>query len=302
MGRIIKRVLVGFLVVVLLAVTALGGLIAIEGAQGPGRLAQITNISVPGAGSPDVRAFVARPAGSGPHPVVIMIHEFYGLNSGIIGKAQALAEEGYMVIAPDLFRGSTTGMVPRAIFQVVTNSPAQQNTDLDAVYGWLAAQPDVQADRIGIMGFCFGGGASLRYSLSNSRLAATAVFYGSPITDPNLLKSLPGPVLGIFGGADFSIPLDEVRAFEEGLSTADIPHEITVYDGQPHAFVTSVEGIRSGGAQGQAWAQLLAFLKQSLQAGESTPSAQGVAVQASGESLGYLVRLALSHLGTAHEH
>jgi carboxymethylenebutenolidase len=302
MGKIIKRVLIGLLIVLVGGVVVLGGIIAVEGAQGPGRLAQITNITIAGKGGPDVSAYVARPKGSGPHPAVIMIHEFWGINNEIAGKAQALANEGYVVIAPDLFRGSTTNMVPRAIFQVATNPVGQQKEDLDAVYAWLSAQPDVKADRIGIMGFCFGGGASIRYSLSNNKLAATAVFYGSPIVDPAQLKALPGPVLGIFGGADFSIPQEEVRAFEEGLKTAGIPHEITVYDGQPHAFVTSVEGIRSGSAQGQAWAQLLAFFKQSLQASESKPHAQVTAVDAAGESLAYLVRLALSHIGTSHAH
>ncbi len=211
-----------------------------------------------------MRAYVARPQGAGPFPVVIMIHEFFGINESIVGKADGLAAEGYMVIAPDTFRGSTTTWIPRAIYQVIVTKPEQVNTDLDSVYAWVAYQPDADASRAAIAGFCYGGRTSLLYSLHNNKLAATVVFYGSPETDPAVLKSLPGPVLGIFGGADQSIPVESVNRFDAALTEAGIPHEITIYDGQPHAFVHDMEGVRAGGAQGQAWAQMLAFLDKNL--------------------------------------
>jgi acetyl esterase/lipase len=78
------------------------------------------------------------------------------------------------------------------------------------------------------------------------------------------LKTLPGPVLGIFGSADQSIPVDEVKAFDAALTQAGVHHEITVYKGQPHAFVKDAAGIKSGGAQGEAWAQMLALLNANL--------------------------------------
>jgi carboxymethylenebutenolidase len=148
-----------------------------------------------------VRAYVATPHGDGPFPVVIMIHEFYGLNESIVGKAEGLAQEGYLVIAPDSFRGSTTAWIPRAIYQVITNKPEHVNQDLDSVYAWIEAQSHAAVDRVGIVGFCYGGRASLSYSLHNDQLLATVIFYGSPITDPQVLRSLPSPVLGIFGTA-----------------------------------------------------------------------------------------------------
>jgi carboxymethylenebutenolidase len=228
-----------------------------------------------------VRAYVAVPQGEGPFPAVIMIHEFYGLNQSIVGKAQGLAEEGYVVIAPDTFRGSTTSWIPRAIFQVITTPAERVNQDLDSVFAWLESQPNVNPQRIAIMGFCYGGRTSLLYSLHNPNLAATVVFYGSPVTDVETLRQLPGPLLGIFGGADQSIPLEQVRAFETALQQAGVPHEITIYDGQPHAFVTDMESIRAGGVQGRAWAQLLSFLERSLR-GDSTyqPSAADLPVKA----------------------
>ena len=263
--KLLKRVLLGLLMLFAALVVFLAGSILVDSLADGGRLEGVTNTTIPGAaGGPDIRAYVARPAGEGSYPAVIMIHEFYGLNESIVSKADLLAEEGYLVIAPDTFRGSTTSWIPRAIYQVITSRPENVNADLDSVYAWLESQPDVDADSIAIAGFCYGGRTSLTYSLHNSRLASTVIFYGSPETDPNVLKDLPGPVLGIFGGADQSIPVDEVNAFEAALVEAGIPHEITIYEGQPHAFVQDAEEIQIGGAQGEAWNQMLAFLDSNL--------------------------------------
>jgi acetyl esterase/lipase len=87
------------------------------------------------------------------------------------------------------------------------------------------------------------------------------------VTDPETLKALPGPVLGIFAGADQSISLEDVNAFEQGLESASIPHQISVYDGQPHAFVHGADEIQAGGAQGKAWNEMLTFLETNLRHG-----------------------------------
>jgi carboxymethylenebutenolidase len=263
--RLLKRVLLGILVLVVAFILFLAGSIALDYAIGADRLDTVANITISGTGeAPDVRAYVSQPEGEGPFPTVIMIHEFWGLNEAIVSKADLLAEEGYFVIAPDTFRGSTTGWVPRAIYQVISARPENINTDLDSVYAWLEFQPGIDADRIAIAGFCYGGRTSLGYSLHNNQLAATVIFYGSPETDPAILKTLPGPVLGIFGEADQSIPVDQVNAFEAALTEAGVPHEITIYEGQPHAFVGNAQEIKAGGAQGEAWEQMLAFLEANL--------------------------------------
>lgn len=270
MIKVIKWTGLVLLILVVGLVVLLVGSVGIDYVLGMSRLDEVTNTRIPGQnGMPEVRAFVARPSGNGPFPAVIMIHEFFGVNESIIGKAKGLAEEGYVVIAPDTFRGSTTDWIPRAIYQVITTPSSQVNQDLDTVFDWLSTQPDVLPDHIAVMGFCYGGRASLTFSLHNPNIAATAIFYGSPETDPQVLKSLPGPILGIFGGADASIPLEEVRAFEKGLSSAGVKNQVTVYEGQPHAFVTDMESIRKGGAQGQAWAQLLDFLQSNLKKGNT---------------------------------
>ncbi len=279
--KIVKWIGLGLLAVGLGLVLVLVGSIAVDFAIGKDRINQVTNTIISGKdGGPDVRAYVAVPPGEGPFPVVIMIHEFFGLNQSMVGKAQGLAEEGYLVVAPDTFRGSTTEWIPRAIYQVIVNKPEQVNQDLESVYAWIATQPNALANRIGIVGFCYGGRASLSYSLHNDQLAATAIFYGSPETDVEALRALPGPVLGIFGGADNSIPVEEVRAFDAALDEASIPNEITIYEGQPHAFMTDIDSIRSGGVQAQAWAQMIEFFYQNLK--------QGSGHQEPGLRLGYV--------------
>ena len=297
--QLFKRIALGLVIVVLTLVVLLFGSIIVDGFFSQSRLEPLTNMKVAAADGTEIRAYLAKPNGDGPFPAVIMIHEFYGLRPDMLKKAEALADEGYIVIAPNVFRSGTTNWIPRAIYQIITADTAQIDGDVEAIYQWLATQPDVQADRIGIMGFCFGGGTALRYSLSNNKLAATALFYGQPITDPEKLKALSGPLLGIFGGADFSIPTEDVAALRQGLDEAGIPNEITIYEGQPHAFVGVMEQIAQGGAPQEAWEQLLAFLHTNLQQSDGVVSTRSLSYDeaAKGETVWpYLMRLAWSHL------
>lgn len=293
--RIIRQIILWTSVVLAGLFILLALSIVVDYANGGGRLERVTNTIIPGInGGSQVKAYVARPPGAGPFPTVIMIHEFFGLNESIVGKADGLASQGYLVVAPDTFRGSTTAWIPRAIFQVLTSKTEQINADLDSVFAWLEAQPEVEKSRIGIVGFCFGGRTALLYSLHNNRLAASVVFYGPPVTDPVVLKNLPGPLLGIYGGADLSIPQENVKAFDAALTQAGVPHEITVYKDQPHAFVQDMAGIRAGGVQGQAWDQMLKFLDTNLKNAGSSRAGQAMAFDP-GFDWRYYFMLAFEH-------
>lgn len=298
--KTIRKIFLIALLSVLGLVTLMAASIFIDGWIGTRRLDGITNASMASTGGPAVRAYVARPAADGPHPTVIMIHEFWGLNIEMRDKADLLASAGYVVIAPDMFRGSSTNWIPRAIYQTLTTPQEQKNTDLDAVYAWLEQQPEVNPARVAVIGFCFGGATSLRYSLWNPKLAATAIFYGSPIPDANQLKALPGPLLGVFGGADSSIPVAEVGAFETALIAAGIPSTITIYPDQPHAFISDVAAIEAGGAPGAAWAQLLGFLDSALRAEPQAARPLPVLRVVAEAGVEYYVRLVFAHTLTSH--
>ena len=259
----LKRV-VGWLGAVLgIGLLALIVSIPVDALIGGGRVEALTNTIIPGPDGP-IRAFVAEPSTPGPHPAVIMIHEWWGLRPDIIEKATALAADGYLVVAPDTFRGASTTWIPRAIYQVTTIPPEQVMADLDAVFAWLSARPDVIADRIAVIGFCYGGRTSLLYTLHNPAIAATGVFYGMADVEPVALRQIQGPVLGIFGGADASIPLSEVAQLEENLRAAGVSTRFVIFPDQPHAFVGGIESITTGGAAGEAWQVLRSFLAEAL--------------------------------------
>jgi carboxymethylenebutenolidase len=271
--RTLKRLFLTVCLILLALILFFPLSIFVDSLIGKDRIKNLANTVVSSEGNlPDVYAYVAKPQGDGPFPVVIMIHEFYGLNEKLISKADLLAEQGYYVIAPDTFRGASTAWIPRAIYQVINTDQAQVNQDLDKVYAWVQNQPEADMKRVGILGFCYGGRVSLLYSLHNPNMAATVIFYGSSETNPEVLKNLSGPVLGIFGGADSSIPLEEVTALENGLEQAGIPHQISIYENQPHAFMVDADGIKAGGAQAEAWNEMLLFLDENLKSKSFSPT------------------------------
>jgi carboxymethylenebutenolidase len=264
--RLLFRLVGGLLVALIAVVLAVVISVPVDRWLNQGKVTTLTNTVIP---SPDgeVAAFVVSPESPEPLPAVIMIHEFWGLKPEIIGKAEALAAEGYLVVAPDTFRGQTTSWLPSAIWNVIGTPRENINADLDAVFGWLRTYPFVDSKRIMVMGFCYGGGTSLLYSLYNPEVAATGIFYGNVGVDTSELTRLSNPVLGIFGEDDTSIPLEEVRTFETGLQQANVPHQITIYPDKGHAFVKSVEEIARDPVQQQAWDEFLEFAKANLQSG-----------------------------------
>lgn len=265
--RTLRRVLVGLLVFVLVAVGALVVSVPVDRWLARGAVERLANAELPGPEGV-LHAYVARPsAGAGPFPVVVMIHEFWGLDEATVGKAELLAEDGYVVVAPDLMRGRTTRWLPSAIWQTLRTPDERVRADLDAV---VAAAPGlvpelaVDAERLAVTGFCFGGRHALRYALERPQVRATGVFYGNVTGDAAALARLGGPVLGVFGADDGSIPLAEVAAFEAGLAAAGVDHEVRVFDGVGHAFVTTAEAIAADPVQGEAWGLLRAFLRRTI--------------------------------------
>ena len=264
---LLRRLVVGLVALIAVLAAGLAAVVVVDRVRTDGRVEAIANVRLPGADG-DVLAYRADAPGEGPHPAVVMIHEFYGLREDVAGKADALARDGYVVVAPDTFRGVSVDGVPAAIWNVLSTPDERVDADLRAVVDARVADPTVDPDRIVVMGFCYGGGAALRYSTGDPRLAGTGVFYGTPITDPDRLAALPGPLLGVFGAEDVSIPLREVEAFESALEAAGVPHDVRIYDGVGHAFVGGMDEIRAGGAAGEAWEAFRAWTAQVTAPGE----------------------------------
>lgn len=262
--RILKRILLGVVLLVLALLLFIVGSVFVDALIGADRIDALSNVTIDGPDGTDIRAHLARPSDAGPHPVVIMVHDWRGLSEDVKGKADALAEEGYFVIAPDTYRGSVSSWFPRSLYLAMTTPTERVNADLDALFAWLASQPDVDPDRIAIMGFCYGGGKSLQYGLHNNRLASTIIFYGTLLNDSEQLASIAGPVLGIFGELDEQIPPETVKEFERALNTADIENQITIYPERGHGFVKNAVSIATDPQQQAAWDELVAFLNKHL--------------------------------------
>jgi len=228
----------------------------------PGR----TYVTYPGPAGVELHGYLALPPGSGPYPAVLMIHEWWGLNRDITLLADALAKEGFLVLAPDGFRGSVATTPEQAMKQVTSTPPAQIAGDLDAALSFLRSHPLADPQHVATLGFCFGGTQAMYQSTRQANLEATVIFYGpGPIASASALGSMgkSGPVLGIYGEQDPNIPADQVQAFENALKSRDINETITVYPGVGHAFVKS-DTFQNGAAAQQAWKQMVAFLDGAL--------------------------------------
>jgi carboxymethylenebutenolidase len=187
------------------------------------------------------------------------------LNEDIVAKADALAAEGYVVMAVDTWRGISTRSIPRAVLQVASTSQDRVSGDLDAAFQYLNGLNSVDAGRVAVMGFCYGGGQSLQFGMRHPELAAAVVFYGEITDDPAELAALRGVgVLGIFGEDDVVISPASVEAFENALNQAQVKSQVTIYPGVGHAFANQEDAIRRPGPAQDAWTETLTFLNDRL--------------------------------------
>ena len=188
------------------------------------------------SGDETVSGILYTPAGKGPFPAMVVIHEFWGLNDWVKEQASKLADQGYVALAVDLYRGkvATTPDMAHEIMRGVPEDRAKR--DLHAAVEFLKSQPDVEKDRIGAIGWCMGGGYALDVALQEPDLAALVVNYGHLATDPEALKKINAAILGIFGGQDRGITPDDVHKFEQQLKQLGKKVEIKIYDDAGHAF------------------------------------------------------------------
>ena len=218
------------------------------------------------SGADTVSAYLAKPQGKGPFPGVIVIQEWWGLNDWVKQQADALAKEGYVALAPDLYRGQVTDKQEVA-HQLMSGLPQDRAlADLKAAYAHLATMKDVKADRIGVIGWCMGGRYALLLATEEPRLKAAIPYYGAPPADPAAIARIKAPVLGNYGGDDQGPSPAQVREFEAAMKKAGKSVDVKIYEGAPHAFAN--ENNPWGGyrkeAAADAWQRTLAFLAAHL--------------------------------------
>jgi len=217
------------------------------------------------SGDETVQGLLYAPAGKGPFPALIVIHEYWGLNDWVKEQASKLADQGYAALAIDLYRGkvATTPDMAHEIMRGVPEDRAKR--DLHAAFDFLASQPNVRKDRIGSIGWCMGGGYSLDMALQEPTLAADVINYGHLATDPEALKKINAPILGLFGGQDRGITPDDVQKFEQTLKKLGKKVEIKIYPDAGHGFENpnNKDGYRPADAA-DAWKRIVDFLAATL--------------------------------------
>ena len=216
-------------------------------------------------GGKPVRGYLARPrTAPGALPGVIVIHEWWGLNDNLQAMTRRLAGEGYQALAVDLFGGQKADH-PDAAMKLVNGvlqnmAPAEEN--LRRAVAYLERQG---APKIGVVGWCFGGGWSLATALLvPEKIDAAVIYYGRLESDPAKLAKLEAPILGSFGAEDNSIPVAKVREFEGALKKLGKPVDIKVYEGAGHAFANPSGGNYRPEAAKDAWRRTTEFFARNL--------------------------------------
>ncbi len=213
-----------------------------------------------------VRGYFSEPLhGKHPLPGIIVIHEWWGLNDNIRHMADQLAGEGYAALAVDLYHGqvATTPDAAVKLMKGVLADTAAASSNLRQAYVYL--HDTEHAPRVGVIGWCFGGGWSLETALMlPDKLSAAVMYYGRPVDDVTELSKLKMPLLGFFGEEDRGITVKDVQAFERALKAAKVSAEIREYPGAGHAFANpSGENYRPAAAA-DAWKRTLAFFARYL--------------------------------------
>lgn len=213
-----------------------------------------------------VSGFLAVPSTRGKHPALVVIHEWWGLTDWVKGETEKFAEQGYVALAVDLYRGKVTND-PMEAHELMRGLPDDRAIgDLEAAFNYLAGRKDVERGRIGSVGWCMGGGYSLQLAIHEPRLAACVVNYGALPTDSAELQKIHAPLLGNFGGLDRGITPDDVHAFEKTMRSLDKNVNVKIYADAGHAFEnpTNKAGYRPADAA-DAWTRMTVFLKKKLQ-------------------------------------
>jgi carboxymethylenebutenolidase len=169
---------------------------------------------------------------SGPRPALLLIYEAFGMNEEMVRVARDLSDEGWTVLIPDLFaRGRKPLCVARTLKAMMTgDGPALD--DLEAARRWLADLPEVDAERIGVVGFCMGGGFALLLAMTG-KYRASAPFYGQ------VPKTMPSscPVVGSYGAKDLTLRGAGAK-LERNLDRIGVPNDVKTYSEVGHSFFT----------------------------------------------------------------
>jgi len=209
-----------------------------------------------------LHAYLARPDGEGPFPGLVLIHEAYGLNDDMRRIAEQFAGEGYAALAVDLFAGRNRAVCMFRFFAGMFLNALDHGGihDLKAALDFFAAQPFVDAARLGAVGYCLGGAFAVAWACTDARLRVIAPFYGSA-NPPAEALARSCPVVGSWPAPDFSTAAG--KKLDEALDRHHIPHDIKIYPGATHSFANQRrdESDVNRAAAEDSWRRVLAYFR-----------------------------------------
>src|SRR5215210_165299 len=206
---------------------------------------------------------------SGSGPGVIVLQEWWGMDDSVKAYVDRFAEEGFLALAPDLYRGETTEQPDEAQQKMMAMNMEQAVKDMSGAVDYLAQHEGFQGDGVGAVGFCLGGGLAVWAAAENQKVdAVVSYYYVMPHGKPDFSK-VDAPVLGHFGTDDDFVPVDDAKALEKKLNDAGAEAKFEFYEGAGHAFANDHDrlGTYDEEKSKRAWSRTVEFLKQHLSTG-----------------------------------
>lgn len=221
-------------------------------------------VAYPDADGEELTGHLAYPEGDGSHPGVIVLQEWWGLNEHIKDVTNRLAAEGYVALAPDLYKGQVATEPDEARKLVMELDMGEAVNEIQSAISYLLAQENVSSDKAGIVGFCMGGRLVLATALQSDDLGAAVAYYGSPLA-PEEAGNVKAPIMGHYGTADQGIPVEGVEAMRDALTAAGIDNDIYIYEGAQHAFFNDTrESSYDADAAAASWERTLQWFESRL--------------------------------------
>ena len=218
------------------------------------------------SGTGTASGVLATPEGKGPFPAIVVIQEWWGLNDWVKEQARALAKEGYVSLAVDLYHGKVATTQEDAHQLMMGLAPDQAVRDLEGAVSYLQGRADVKKGKVASIGWCMGGRYSLALAVEEPTLAAVVAYYGAPPTDEASIAKIKSPILGNYGADDKGPSPEQVKAFEAAMKKAGKSIDVKIYEGAGHAFANPNNpwnGYREAAAK-DAWGRTTAFLAAHL--------------------------------------
>jgi len=193
---------------------------------------------------------------STPAPAVLVLQEWWGLNPHIKDVANRVAQAGFVALAPDLYHGevATEPTEARKLAMALDRDTAL--AELDTAARYLLDLDTTTGQKVGVVGFCMGGGLAQSFAAHNALNGAAISFYGSPISDAEAAQ-VHGALLTIWGTDDFAYPLPRTEELEQALTEAGVPNRRLVYEGAGHSFFNDTRASYHAEAAQDAWQQSL---------------------------------------------